>query len=105
MFRRGLRFYKLVSAPVKNLPCGHQHPRLYELIATGRYMGAAGLCFRDNRSPASAAVSAPIPARAAAAAGSVDEAMNICELKRFATDWAYAQGFPPPMRSLSLWHS
>lgn len=20
--------------------------------------------------------------------------MNICELKRFATDWAYAQGFP-----------
>ena len=26
--------------------------------------------------------------------GTVDEAMNICELKRFATDWAYQMGFP-----------
>ena len=60
---------ELVSSPCENTcPAGINIPGYMSLIATGDYMGAARIMLRDNRSPASAAVSAPIPARAAAAA-------------------------------------
>mgnify|MGYP000447071925 FL=1 len=57
-------------------------------------MGAARIMLRDNPFSGICGRVCTHPCESRCRRGSVDEAMNICELKRFATDWAYAQGFP-----------
>ena len=64
------------------------------LIATGDYMGAARIMLRDNPLSGICGRVCTHPCERRCRRGTVDEAMNICELKRFATDWAYNQGFP-----------
>ncbi|MFQ9859950.1 MAG: FAD-dependent oxidoreductase [Evtepia gabavorous] len=86
---------ELVSSPCENTcPAGINIPGYMSLIATGDYMGAARIMLRDNPFSGICGRVCTHPCESRCRRGSVDEAMNICELKRFATDWAYAQGFP-----------
>ncbi len=85
----------IVSSPCENTcPAGINIPGYMSLIATGDYMGAARIMLRDNPLSGICGRVCTHPCESRCRRGSVDEAMNICELKRFATDWAYAQGFP-----------
>ncbi len=86
---------ELVSSPCENTcPAGINIPGYMSLIATGDYMGAARIMLRDNPFSGICGRVCTHPCESRCRRGSVDEAMNICELKRFATDWAYAHGFP-----------
>ena len=86
---------ELVSSPCENTcPAGINIPGYMSLIATGDYMGAARVMLRDNPFSGICGRVCTHPCESRCRRGTVDEAMNICELKRFATDWAYAQGFP-----------
>ena len=85
----------LVSSPCENTcPAGINIPGYMSLIATGDYMGAARVMLRDNPFSGICGRVCTHPCEERCRRGTVDEAMNICELKRFATDWAYAHGFP-----------
>ena len=85
----------IVSSPCENAcPAGINIPGYMSLIATGDYMGAARVMLRDNPFAGICGRVCTHPCEERCRRGSVDEAMNICELKRFATDWAYAHGFP-----------
>ena len=86
---------ELVTSPCENTcPAGINIPGYMSLIATGDYMGAARIMLRDNPFAGICGRVCTHPCESRCRRGSVDEAMNICELKRFATDWAYKQGFP-----------
>ncbi len=85
----------IVSSPCENTcPAGINIPGYMSLIATGDYMGAARIMLRDNPLSGICGRVCTHPCERRCRRGTVDEAMNICELKRFATDWAYRQGFP-----------
>ncbi len=85
----------LVSSPCENTcPAGINIPGYMSLIATGDYMGAARVMLRDNPLSGICGRVCTHPCERRCRRGTVDEAMNICELKRFATDWAYRLGFP-----------
>ena len=85
----------IVSSPCENTcPAGINIPGYMSLIATGDYMGAARIMLRDNPLSGICGRVCTHPCERRCRRGTVDEAMNICELKRFATDWAYNQGFP-----------
>jgi len=85
----------LVSSPCENTcPAGINIPGYMSLIATGDYYGAARIMLRDNPLSGICGRVCTHPCEKRCRRGTVDEAMNICELKRFATDWAYRQGFP-----------
>ncbi len=85
----------LVSSPCENTcPAGINIPGYMSLIATGDYMGAARIMLRDNPLSGICGRVCTHPCEKRCRRGTVDEAMNICELKRFATDWAYQRGFP-----------
>ena len=85
----------LVSSPCENTcPAGINIPGYMSLIATGDYMGAARIMLRDNPFSGICGRVCTHPCESRCRRGSVDEAMNICELKRFATDWAYEHNFP-----------
>ena len=86
---------ELVSSPCENTcPAGINIPGYMSLIATGDYMGAARIMLRDNPLSGICGRVCTHPCERRCRRGTVDEAMNICELKRFATDWAYRLGFP-----------
>ena len=86
---------ELVSSPCENTcPAGINIPGYMSLIATGDYMGAARVMLRDNPLSGICGRVCTHPCERRCRRGTVDEAMNICELKRFATDWAYRLGFP-----------
>ena len=86
---------ELVSSPCENTcPAGINIPGYMSLIATGDYLGAARIMLRDNPLSGICGRVCTHPCEKRCRRGTVDEAMNICELKRFATDWAYRQGFP-----------
>ena len=85
----------LVSSPCENTcPAGINIPGYMSLIATGDYLGAARIMLRDNPLSGICGRVCTHPCEKRCRRGTVDEAMNICELKRFATDWAYQRGFP-----------
>ena len=85
----------IVSSPCENTcPAGINIPGYMSLIATGDYMGAARIMLRDNPLSGICGRVCTHPCERRCRRGTVDEAMNICELKRFATDWAYNQRFP-----------
>ena len=85
----------IVSSPCENTcPAGINIPGYMSLIATGDYMGAARIMLRDNPLSGICGRVCTHPCESRCRRGTVDEAMNICELKRFATDWAYNNGFP-----------
>ena len=85
----------LVSSPCENTcPAGINIPGYMSLIATGDYMGAARIMLRDNPLSGICGRVCTHPCERRCRRATVDEAMNICELKRFATDWAYRQGVP-----------
>ena len=85
----------LVSSPCENTcPAGINIPGYMSLIATGDYYGAARIMLRDNPLSGICGRVCTHPCERRCRRGTVDEAMNICELKRFATDWAYQMGFP-----------
>ena len=85
----------IVSSPCENTcPAGINIPGYMSLIATGDYMGAARIMLRDNPLSGICGRVCTHPCERRCRRGTVDEAMNICELKRFATDWAYNNGFP-----------
>lgn len=84
---------ELVSSPCTNTcPAGIDIPGFMSLIATGDYSGAARLMLRDNPLSGICGRVCTHPCENRCRRGTVDEAMNICELKRFATDWAYSHG-------------
>ena len=85
----------IVSSPCENTcPAGINIPGYMSLIATGDYMGAARIMLRDNPLSGICGRVCTHPCERRCRRGTVDEAMNICELKRFATDWACNNGFP-----------
>ncbi len=85
----------LVSSPCENTcPAGINIPGYMSLIATGNYVGAAKIMLRDNPFAGICGRVCTHPCENQCRRGTVDEAMNICELKRFATDFAYNLGFP-----------
>jgi len=85
----------IVTSPCENTcPAGINIPGYMSLIATGDYMGAARIMLRDNPLSGICGRVCTHPCERRCRRGTVDEAMNICELKRFATDWAYNNGFP-----------
>ena len=85
----------LVSSPCENTcPAGINIPGYMSLIATGNYVGAARIMLRDNPFSGICGRVCTHPCETQCRRGTVDEAMNICELKRFATDFAYNLGFP-----------
>ena len=85
----------LVSSPCENTcPAGINIPGYMSLIATGNYVGAARIMLRDNPFAGICGRVCTHPCETQCRRGTVDEAMNICELKRFATDFAYNLGFP-----------
>ena len=86
---------ELVSSPCENTcPAGINIPGYMSLIATGDYLGAARIMLRDNPLSGICGRVCTHPCERRCRRGTVDEPMNICELKRFATDWAYQMGFP-----------
>ena len=86
---------ELVSSPCENTcPAGINIPGYMSLIATGNYIGAARIMLRDNPFSGICGRVCTHPCELRCRRGTVDEEMNICELKRFATDWAYKTGFP-----------
>lgn len=86
---------ELFHSPCQNTcPAGINIPGYMSLIATGNYLGAARIMMRDNPFSGICGRVCTHPCESRCRRGTVDEAMNICELKRFATDWAYSQGFP-----------
>lgn len=86
---------ELVSSPCENTcPAGINIPGYMSLIATGNYVGAAKIMLRDNPFAGICGRVCTHPCETQCRRGTVDEAMNICELKRFATDYAYNLGFP-----------
>lgn len=85
----------MVSSPCENTcPAGINIPGYMSLIATGNYVGAARIMLRDNPFAGICGRVCTHPCEAHCRRGTVDEAMNICELKRFATDVAYGLGLP-----------
>ena len=85
----------LVSSPCENTcPADINIPGYMSLIATGNYVGAARVMLRDNPFAGICGRVCTHPCETQCRRGTVDEAMNICELKRFATDFAYNLGFP-----------
>lgn len=85
----------MFSSPCENTcPAGINIPGYMSLIATGDYVGAARIMMRDNPFPGICGRVCTHPCEYHCRRATVDEAMNICELKRFATDWAYNLGFP-----------
>ena len=86
---------EMVSSPCENTcPAGINIPGYMSLIATGNYVGAARIMLRDNPFAGICGRVCTHPCEAQCRRGTVDEAMNICELKRFATDVAYNLGLP-----------
>ncbi|MBQ9828332.1 MAG: FAD-dependent oxidoreductase [Lachnospiraceae bacterium] len=85
----------LVSSPCENTcPAGINIPGYMSLIATGNYIGAARVMLRDNPFSGICGRVCTHPCEMRCRRGTVDEKMNICELKRFATDFAYEMGYP-----------
>ena len=64
------------------------------LIATGDYIGAARIMLRDNPFSGICGRVCTHPCELRCRRATVDEEMNICELKRFATDVMYNAGLP-----------
>ena len=85
----------IVSSPCENTcPAGIHIPGYMSLIADGDYYGAARIMLRDNPFSGICGRVCTHPCEKRCRRGTVDEAMNICELKHFATDWAYSLGLP-----------
>jgi len=86
---------ELYSSPCENTcPAGIYIPGYMSLIATGNFIDAYKLIFRDNPFPGICGRICTHPCESRCRRGTVDEAVAICELKRFASDYAYQQGFP-----------
>ncbi len=86
---------ELVSSPCENTcPAGINIPGYMSLIATSDYFGAARIMLRDNPFAGICGRVCTHPCERRCRRGTVDEAMAICELKRYATDVAYKYGYP-----------
>ncbi len=86
---------ELVSSPCENTcPAGINIPGYMSLIATSDYVGAARIMLRDNPFSGICGRVCTHPCELRCRRGTVDEEMNICELKRFATDVMYSLGLP-----------
>jgi len=86
---------ELVSSPCENTcPAGINIPGYMSLIATGNYVGAARIMLRDNPFAGICGRVCTHPCETRCRRDTVDESMAICELKRFATDVAYRNGYP-----------
>ena len=85
----------LFSSPCENTcPAGIQIPGYMSLLATGQYLDAYRVMFRDNPFSGICGRICTHPCEDRCRRATVDEAMAICELKRFATDYAYGEGYP-----------
>ncbi len=84
---------ELVVAPCTDrCPASVDIPGYMSLIATGDFTGAAKIMLRENPFAGICGRVCTHPCETRCRRGTVDEAMNICELKRFATDWAFLNG-------------
>ncbi len=85
----------LLRSPCENnCPADIYIPGYMSLLATGNPMDAYRLMFRENPFSGICGRVCTHPCESRCRRGTVDEAINICELKRFATDYAYANGKP-----------
>ena len=85
---------ELVSSPCENTcPAGINIPGYMSLIATGDYYGAARIMLRDNPFAGICGRVCTHPCERRCRRGTVDEAMAICELKRYATDVTYKYNY------------
>jgi NADH-quinone oxidoreductase subunit F len=86
----------LYSSPCENTcPAGIMIPGYMSLLATGNIIDAYRLMMRENPFSGICGRICTHPCENRCRRGSVDEALAICELKRFATDYAYAMAYPP----------
>ncbi len=86
---------ELYKSPCENTcPAGINIPGFMALVASGRYTDAYKVMFRDNPLPGICGRVCTHPCETRCRRGTVDEAMAICEMKRFVTDYAYSEGFP-----------
>ena len=85
----------LYSSPCENTcPAGIQIPGYMSLLAVGNFADAYRIMMRDNPFSGICGRICTHPCERRCRRGTVDEAMNICELKRTATDWAYENNLP-----------
>lgn len=85
----------LYSSPCENTcPAGINIPGYMSLIATGNYLDAYRIMMRENPFSGICGRICTHPCEKRCRRGTVDEALSICELKRFATDYAYNSGLP-----------
>ncbi|MBR2667296.1 MAG: FAD-dependent oxidoreductase [Oscillospiraceae bacterium] len=87
--------YNLVLAPCQNAcPAEIDIPAYMGLIAEKKYAEAYRVMQRDNPLSACCGRVCVHPCETVCRRNKVDEGVRICELKRFATDFAYADGLP-----------
>ncbi|MDO4581729.1 MAG: NADH-ubiquinone oxidoreductase-F iron-sulfur binding region domain-containing protein [Bacillota bacterium] len=85
----------LYSSPCENTcPAGIRIPGYMSLIATNNFIDAYRVMMRDNPFSGICGRICTHPCENRCRRATVDEALAICELKRFVTDQAYAQGYP-----------
>ncbi len=85
----------LYKSPCENTcPAGINIPGFMALVAAGRYTDAYRVMFRDNPMPGICGRVCTHPCEMRCRRATVDEAMSIREMKRFASDCAYKEDFP-----------
>lgn len=86
---------ELYRSPCENdCPADIFIPGYMSLIATGKYIDAYRLMFMENPFSGICGRVCTHPCESRCRRGTVDEVLQICELKRFATDYAYDRGYP-----------
>ncbi|MCR4401932.1 MAG: NADH-quinone oxidoreductase subunit NuoF [Firmicutes bacterium] len=91
----------LFEAPCQNAcPAGVDVPRYISLIRQKRYQDAVKLIKEKNPLPAVCGRVCTHPCEGKCRRSQLDEAVAICELKRFAADWELMNPLPPEVPSV-----
>ncbi|MDD4327638.1 MAG: NADH-ubiquinone oxidoreductase-F iron-sulfur binding region domain-containing protein [Eubacteriales bacterium] len=86
---------ELFISPCENAcPAGINVPGYLALVAAGRFMDAYELIRQENPFPAVCGRICTRPCESKCRRGSLDEALAICDLKRFVADYAHAHEEP-----------
>ena len=99
---RALDLEKRKKPPCREAcPLGVNAPAYIALIAAGRYAEALEVVRRDNPLPGVCGRVCHHPCESACRRAEVDEAVSICDLKRFIADWELKQGKRPSLSGLA----
>lgn len=87
----------LFRSPCENTcPAGINIPAYMSHLAMGHQLEAYQIMLRDNPFPGICGRICTHPCESRCRRGTVDEALSICELKRFASDYVYKLNYPQP---------